>query len=752
MAITWGTAVYDATNGFRCGIEFSQSPSTVGHDTTSVVVTEKLYLGTKYNAWDTGADWAMSNNITASGSTAFNHTSGSAWSASNVTLMATRTRTVSTSFTSTVTTTVSNSITGITAIAGTAYLTGSWSTAKRPIAAPAAPTGIGVSRVSDTTTHVTWSNTSPSDTGHPYQHIEVQRATDDGSFATIATLGVTTSYDASGQSANHKYEYRVRATNTAGASGYTADANIYTTPAAPSNVAAAKVGANIEVTWTDNSPYNNTFEVWHTANGVRDGSALATGVLDEPWTHVSPNASQTHAYEIKSVIASPALTSAFSTISNTVQLNAAPLAPTSLAPPPPIAFDATQVQVFSWQHNPVDTTAQTAYEIQHRVNGGSWSSLTGKQNYSAQYANISANTWTNGQAVDWQVRTWGAYADPSPWSATNSLTLSTAPTATINDPTVDEVLTESSLTVTWGYYDAESTPQSAWVANLYDGNDVLLESRSADNADTSTTFDLVLPDGGSFDVQVAVKDGSGLWSAYDSAPFTVNYNPPPVPTLDISWVPDAGAVSVTIANPVPGAGESETDHNLLYRALSASGPWVLVGEDIDVDGTATDPIPPLGITVYYKAIAISALPSSSEGTGSIATTGCDFVFVNAGSGFMTWAQFRPNVDISIEYARARALHQFAGRTMPVEYVGEARTRTISINAPIYRQSLGTGASTWEEVETVADLPAPACYRDPEGRKFFVSVGSSSVAGIGPESKRSVSWTLTQIDWHEAEGN
>ena len=42
MTIQWGASVCDSTNCFRIGYEVSQSPTTVGNGTASVVVTLTL--------------------------------------------------------------------------------------------------------------------------------------------------------------------------------------------------------------------------------------------------------------------------------------------------------------------------------------------------------------------------------------------------------------------------------------------------------------------------------------------------------------------------------------------------------------------------------------------------------------------------------------------------------------------------------------------------------------------------------------
>ena len=91
----------------------------------------------------------------------------------------------------------------------------------------------------------------------PYSSVEVQRATDGGAWARIATLGNVSSYTDTTTSANHQYQWRVRASNSAGTSGFSSTQVLATTPAAPGAPTAVKTPAgSITLTWTDNSPYN----------------------------------------------------------------------------------------------------------------------------------------------------------------------------------------------------------------------------------------------------------------------------------------------------------------------------------------------------------------------------------------------------------------------------------------------------------------------------------------------------------------
>ena len=93
-------------------------------------------------------------------------------------------------------------------------------------AVPTAPTGLGATASSSSSISLTWSDNSTNET-----NFVVQRSTITGSgFTTIATLGVnTTSYiDNTGLTASTTYFYQVFATNAAGNSGFSNEANATT--------------------------------------------------------------------------------------------------------------------------------------------------------------------------------------------------------------------------------------------------------------------------------------------------------------------------------------------------------------------------------------------------------------------------------------------------------------------------------------------------------------------------------------------
>ena len=480
------------------------------------------------------------------------------------------------------------------------------------------------------------------------------------------------------------------------------------------------------------------------------GATLATGIpaSTTTWTHSAPNPSKAWAYTTRCSSGSPVLASAYSANSPTVQLQAPPSAPTNLSPS---AADATEAITLSWSHNPVDMSDQSAYEVQARATSADpWSALGGKTTSGTSSRTVSAGTWSNGGSVRWRVRTWGADVDPSPWSAEQVLNLSARPVAGISLP--DGTWESQRVTVTWTYFDEESSAQSGWEAQLLaggGGNQALASMSGQASGARRTTFSATVADGGSYSVRVRVRDGSGLWSEWASRSFTVSYAPPPTPTLAVQWHGDDGYATLDMDVPSPSGSLRPVDRLRVERS-SPQG-WVPVagGEVWMWPVTIVDMTPPLGQAVQYRVVAVSDIDSEAYSpTATVDTKAC-WLFINHGPGFGQVVRVWGNLQAGRTYGRAKVLHRFVGRSLPVERAGGHVTRTYSLTARLFAPWLPPDpTSTWDDVEALAAADAPVLVRDPEGVRLFCSVGDVSLDGH-LEVGRTVSIPLTVVDWDES---
>jgi len=387
---------------------------------------------------------------------------------------------------------------------------------------PSAPSALAVTRVSDSQQSLTWTRNST------YTSVIVQRSTNGGAWQSVGTAaGNAAAFSDATTSGNLKYQYRVAGVNGSGQSGWSDTATIYTTPAAPTGVKATRKGDDIVISAGWVSAYATSFD-------VMDGSTVVATGVSLPWTDVDPDKLVTHTYKVRAKVGS--ITGGWSAASNTVQLLAPPNAPGGLKPNGGLSPSDGVVR-FSWVHNPVDSSDQTAFELRYRVPAGSWTTVTGT---TAEFVDVDLDvgSW------EWQVRTKGAYVDFSPWSSTATVEVIDRPGVAITQPTGDE-WNSSTLPVAWTWFQAQDRPQSAWQAQLVDSASNVVETRSGSGAGNSFTVNQRLTEG-DWTVNVRAATG-GIWSDWATVTFPVAFIPPAPPAFTGLWDESQGGVLLTAA-------------------------------------------------------------------------------------------------------------------------------------------------------------------------------------------------------------
>src|SRR6185436_7987449 len=96
---------------------------------------------------------------------------------------------------------------------------------------PVAPSALAATTLATNQIKLTWTDNATNENG-----FAIERKTGaGGTYAQVATVGANvTTYTNTGLAANTQYYYQVRATNAAGASAYSAEANATTLPFPPS--------------------------------------------------------------------------------------------------------------------------------------------------------------------------------------------------------------------------------------------------------------------------------------------------------------------------------------------------------------------------------------------------------------------------------------------------------------------------------------------------------------------------------------
>jgi len=602
---------------------------------------------------------------------------------------------------------------------------------------PTAPSSCSASYASDTQINVSWVNNSTVVSG-----IYLERWDNVSNVWTqIASLGTTTiAYQDLSTLADRRYQYRVRAANLGIYSGYATSGYIATTPAAPINAVAAKSGTSVTTTWTNKATYATSVEVWHAANGVWDGAALASlASTATSYTHSSVNTAQTHQYRVR---AANGRYSGYAT-TDTVQLLTAPLAPTIVANK--LLFDAALEQVaISWVHNAVDSTLQTAAEARISVLGANtWTTYT-----KTTQTTHTFTTPTNGNSYELQVRTKGDYASYGAWSASQIVTASATPSVTINTPVSSVISLTAVLAIGWTFYDPEGTSQASWVATLSKGGQELEELHGS--TEKTCTFKSALANDSTYDVGVKAQDGSGLWSAVATRTYTTDFVDPPTGTLSIVFEPEYGRANIDIVTPAPAVGQADPVYAQVFRD------GVLIADNLSPVSSTIDYVPPINTNVVYTVVVWSAIPTSAISEDYIVDSATPWVFINGGNGFVQVARLLGNPSVETSVEREKVLHQFAGRTKPVEFLGSARSRSYKLSGDVAGIGNSSDLGEWTAFEDIADLPAPLVYRDPIGRRVFVSISGVTISHntntTDYDGQRvnlaSVSATLTEVDYAE----
>lgn len=636
--------------------------------------------------------------------------------------------------------------TGLEGGGGTRTVTGSIPISARPYGTPAAPTGLTVTRVSDTQQNLAWTRNSISTA--PYSNLFLERRPTGGSWAQIATLsGTAVAYSDKSTAADGDYEYRIRARTSTprtgtGFSAYSNTVRIVTTPAAPTSATISKSGSNITVGWADRSAFETGFRIEESQTGPSGTFTLATTTAANvrSWIHTGASSAVTHTYRIAAVAGS--LRSAWLT-TTTVSLLTPPKAPL-VTVPAVLDFDLTTLLI-KVTHQPIDSTDQEQIEIRRRVVGsGVWTTWSGTL---ATSLSVPSGTYSNGDLVEVQARTKGDHADFGPWSASKLVLGSARPQLTITSPVDGGTVSSSQMLLRWTYVQSAGSPQAAWQAELYLGA-WLAETKSGTGTVGQWKFTAQLVDGtGGHFVQVRAQSADGLWSDWTRADFSVEFVPPPAATGTAVFDRDEGSVELLVT--VPPSGETEVDPISVdvYRGQVA----IATGLPIPDDGplSVVDAIPPLGqADLPYRVVVWSATPSSAETIIPADTRGSCWIFLHAGPGWATAAKVRANAQVGYTADRGKQLRTFYGG-ITKEFPAEATAQSWQVSGdvatwPDDEDRIG-GRAPWQ---ALASMPAPVCIRTPLGHRGFGSVSAIPQQSTAGSPHTGVSVTVTETSFDE----
>ena len=523
-------------------------------------------------------------------------------------------------------------------------------------------TGLSATRVSDNQVNLSWTNPSTID------GVGVEVSIDGGSWSQVTFLGVATSYQYTQASADHSYRFRVWA---AYKSNIGTSSNVVTvdmSPSAPQSISvAASGGTNVTVTLVNDSPVATSLEYQTSTDGGSTWSASST-VSGSPVTSFSTSVSGTALIRVRNKNATGVSAWLVSDPITTI----CPPAPPTLRTPSGSVYDMAQGDiVFSWLHNSLDGSAQSAYQLRYAINGGAWTTLSGT---TAQSRTVSIGTFTAGDSVTCQVRTKGADANYSDWSASNTFNVYTAPTLSITSP--GATITGMPISMSATYSDmAGFSCVAATVSLTKDGRTLYSETATISGTSITASLDVseFLPTNGeSYTVVVTARSSISLQTEAN-ATFTVNFTEPVEGELAISNDLESGYASLLATYDNTGADEPAI--SISASRVNPDGTITPLLADGASGSGVVDRYAPLNVTYQYAV-------TTKASTQAVKTVYVDNI-IESDCWFAYWgdniasAKWNPdNGGIQLSRPQKTRVY-YAGRKDPVSYDGHAVALTES---------------------------------------------------------------------------
>lgn len=422
---------------------------------------------------------------------------------------------------------------------------------------PSEPTNLSATRVDDNTVTLQWGAPSRS-----YDKMCLEVAVDGNWQGEIAVLSNSaTTYQWSGMAVGHTYQFRARAFYQNAYSNYTTCPTvIYTSPLAPTSIAASAVtgSTDVNVTLENASQTANRLE-WRVTSDSAGTEVLLSGYVDgelgTPITSLTIQGIQGEAYigvrNVHYVDADNHQESSWLTSSKVVTI-CPPLAPTLTKIP-----DTVQVGTvtLAWTHNWVDGSAQRKWRLQYKVGEGAYTVV----NSTEQTASDTSYQIlvTDGQHITWQVRTWGAASTGgeidndggSPWSGTDEFTAYSLPSLSFQSPADEIHVMPLVVEVTFNDTHADGVTGTCNEAKVYikKGNETKYTENASISGNTISvsvdTSEFPIANNSEYSIVVEALSSTTLRNTATKS-LRTNFTEPTYGTLQVTNDPDNGYVSL----------------------------------------------------------------------------------------------------------------------------------------------------------------------------------------------------------------
>lgn len=573
---------------------------------------------------------------------------------------------------------------------GSTTITVPYSVPALPYNTPAKPTNFKAQRVSDTKFNLSWSASSTQDA--PIQDFRFAKRINNGSWQYASLSASARSYvDSTGAAPDSKIDYALQTRNQNKQSDYVFVYDMYTTPAAPSGLTVSREGLNVVLKWVNNAKYAKQIEIWDSH------VLLATVDSVSSYTVVSPDPSIPHSYKVRAVI--DGVYSDYSESEN-ITLLTPPLAPTSLSPNGGY-MPVGAAHKFSWIHNSVDGSAQTAFKLQIRVSANSeWLNLSAGDEVSLpsednsrismdrvgpapiyNYTYIRVEGY-EGQ-LQWRVATKGDHDEYSPWSTLALVNVVAPPTLIVNTPKTWETITSNTVTTSITTSDDDLY---SWTAILYPyDSDTPVATNKGVKPEGTTHVETVfknLKNGSNYTISWII---TGLVESMDfNQSFTVKYAAPRELTATGKINMSMGGLTFKIED--TGEDGEDVERFALYRYDTNNDSRELISDGVSLPTNVSDPIPVFDGSTEYQIVSYSALGQVAYGKIVLPsqpeiTQLNNIVWINWGARNEFALGLIYNIDCELQPAREYVKdYFFAGATKPVVFAGKQIRRTLTLSA------------------------------------------------------------------------
>ncbi|WP_193378525.1 fibronectin type III domain-containing protein, partial [Singulisphaera acidiphila] len=404
-----------------------------------------------------------------------------------------------------------------------------------------------------------------------------------------------TSYTDSGLPENTLYSYRVIATNAAGDSASSASANTVSLLATPGSVTATVISSTrIDLTWTDRSSAESSYQIEQSLDGVTGWSSVGTASANATSFSLTGSFDGSTAYHFR--IRASRLGEAPTYLANTSGYSATASGTTPAFPNAPLSVTATATAEGTITLVWGDTTNETGYRIERSVNGSTgWTQVGTAAANATRFndAGLPENT-----RYYYRVIAANAAGDSAPSAAANALTLLAAPGSV-----VATFVSSTRIDLTW--IDRSSAESSYQIEQSLDGVTgwSFVDTASAN----ATSFSVPGPfdESTTYYFRVRAYSYSAGYSASPDAASVTTPAFPSQPTNVRATATAEGTITLNWASTPNGNGYR------IERSVNGSTGWTPVGT---ASANATSYVNtglPENTLYYYRVIATNAAGNSA---------------------------------------------------------------------------------------------------------------------------------------------